>query len=367
MNTLVALGTGAAFVYSAAATFFPATFLRHGLLPDVYYESVLLILGFLLMGNWLDARAKRRTVDALRSFAALQPQMAILLRDGVEVQVPLGSVVSGDIVVVRPGERVAVDGVITKGRSTVDGSLITGESTPVPRGEGDRVIGGSLNYDGALEYCASSVGTQSVLGQMLRLMQEAQSSKAPMQLMADRVSSIFVPVVLGLTVLTFIAWAVFDPADGISRAFAVSIAVLVIACPCAMGLAVPAALTVAVGRGAQLGILFKGGEAIERLARTNTIAFDKTGTLTHGKPAIVSIGCAPNVDEKELLGIAASLEQRSEHPLAHAVINRAKQSDVQMVEVRDVQVQPGMGITGTMDGIPVAAGNAALMISAGWR
>jgi len=365
MNTLVALGTGAAFVYSAAATFFPAAFLRHGLLPDVYYESVLLILGFLLMGNGLDARAKRRTVDALRSFAALQPQMAILLREGVEVQVPLASVVSGDIVMVRPGERVAVDGVITKGRSTVDESLITGESTPVPRGEGDRVIGGSLNYDGALEYRASSVGTQSVLGQMLRLMQEAQSSKAPMQLMADRVSSIFVPVVLGLTVLTFIAWAVFDPAGGLSRAFAVSIAVLVIACPCAMGLAVPAALTVAVGRGAQLGILFKGGEAIERLARTNTIAFDKTGTLTHGRPAIVAIGCAPNVDEKELLCIAASLEQRSEHPLAHAVINRAKQSDVRIVEVSDVQVQPGMGITGTIDGSPVAAGNAALMISAG--
>lgn len=365
MNTLVALGTGAAFVYSAAATFFPAIFLRHGLLPDVYYESVLLILGFLLMGNWLDARAKRRTVDALRSFAALQPQTAILLREGVEVQVPLASVVTGDIVVVRPGERVPVDGVITKGLSTVDESLITGESAPVPRGKGDRLIGGSLNYDGVMEYRASSVGAQSVLGQMLRLMQDAQSSKAPMQLMADRVSAIFVPVVLGLVVLTFIAWAAFDPADGLSRAFAVSIAVLVIACPCAMGLAVPAALTVAVGRGAQLGVLFKGGEAIERLARTNTIAFDKTGTLTHGKPAIVAIGCAPNVDEKELLRIAASLEQRSEHPLAHAVINQAKQNNIQIVEASDVQVRPGMGITGTIDGLRVAAGNAALMISAG--
>lgn len=365
MNTLVALGTGAAFVYSVAATFLSSAFLRHGLRPDVYYESVLLILGFLLMGNWLDARAKRRTVDALRSFAELQPQTAVLLRQGVEVQVSLASVVSGDIVIVRPGERLPVDGVITKGRSTVDESLITGESTPVPRGEGDRVIGGSLNYDGAMEYRASSVGSQSVLGQMLRLMQEAQSSKAPMQLMADRVSSVFVPVVLGLVVLTFIAWAIFDPSDGLSRAFAVSIAVLVIACPCAMGLAVPAALTVAVGRGAQLGVLFKGGEAIERLARTNTIAFDKTGTLTNGKPAIVALGCAPDVEEKQLLGVAASLEQRSEHPLAHAVTNRAKQSGVRLAEVTDVQVQPGMGITGMLDGLKVAAGNAALMLSAG--
>jgi P-type Cu+ transporter len=365
MNTLVALGTGAAFVYSAAATFFPAAFLRHGLVPEVYYESVLLILGFLLMGNWLDMRAKRGTVDALRSFAELQPQTVVLLRRGLEVEVSLNAVVSGDIVVIRPGERVPVDGVITKGRSTVDESLITGESTPVPRGEGDRLIGGSLNYDGTMEYRASSVGTQSVLGQMLRLMHEAQSSKAPMQLMADRVSSIFVPVVLALAALTFIAWAVFDPANGLSRAFAVSIAVLVIACPCAMGLAVPAALTVAVGRGAQLGILFKGGEAIERLARTTTVAFDKTGTLTYGKPAIVAIGCAPNVDEKELLRIAASLEQRSEHPLAHAVIDRARQSDIEIAEARDVQVQPGMGITGTIEGLHVAAGNAALMISEG--
>ena len=365
MNTLVALGTGAAFVYSAAATFFPTAFLHHGLVPEVYYESVLLILGFLLMGNWLDARAKRRTVDALRSFAALQPQTAILLREGREVEVPLASVVSGDVVVVRPGERVPVDGVITKGRSTVDESLITGESTPVPRVEADRVIGGSLNYDGTMEYRATSVGSQSVLGQMLRLMQEAQSSKAPMQLMADRVSSIFVPVVLALAALTFIAWAVFDPTDGLSRAFAISIAVLVIACPCAMGLAVPAALTVAVGRGAQLGILFKGGNAIERLARTDTVAFDKTGTLTHGRPAIVAIGCTPNVDEKTLLRIAASLEQRSEHPLAHAVINRAKQSNVEIIEASDVQVQPGMGITGTIEGLRVAAGNVALMMSAG--
>jgi Cu+-exporting ATPase len=365
MNTLVALGTGAAFVYSSAATFIPNAFLSHGLRPDVYYESVLLILGFLLMGNWLDARAKRRTVDALRSFAKLQPQDATLLREGVEIRVPLASVMPGDTVVVRPGERMPVDGVITTGRTTVDESLITGESVPVSRVPGDRVIGGSLNYDGALEYHATSVGTQSVLGQMLRLMQDAQSSKAPMQQLADRVSSVFVPVVLALTVITFAAWAFFDPVGGMSRAFAVSIAVLVIACPCAMGLAVPAALTVAIGRGAQLGILFKGGEALERLARVDTVALDKTGTLTYGKPAIVAIGLAAAESETDLLAVAASLEQRSEHPLAHAVLERARQSDVTKLEATDVQVHPGSGITGTVSGRRIAAGNRGLMESLG--
>lgn len=365
MNTLVALGTGSAFVYSVAATFFPHAFLRHGLTPDVYYESVLLILGFLLMGNWLDSRAKRRTVDALRSFAQLQPQDAILLRDGAEVRVPLASVVAGDTVVVRPGERIPVDGLVTGGHSTVDESLITGESVPVPRVPGDRLIGGSLNYDGALEYKASSVGAQSVLGQMLRLMQEAQSSKAPMQQLADRVSSVFVPVVLALTAITFAAWVFFDPIGGVSRAFAVSIAVLVIACPCAMGLAVPAALTVSIGRGAQLGILFKGGEALERLARVDTVALDKTGTLTYGRPTIVALRCADGVSEKDLLSVAASLEQRSEHPLAHAVLEKARQRKIATAEATEVQVHPGTGITGMITGRPVAAGNRGLMKALG--
>lgn len=365
MNTLVSLGTGAAFIYSAAATFFPHAFLRRGLRPDVYYESVLLILGFLLTGNWLDARAKRRTVEALRSFATLQPQEVALLREGVEVRVPLASVMPGDTVVIRPGERLPVDGIITAGRTSVDESLITGESEPISRATGDRLIGGSLNYDGAVEYRATSVGSASVLGQMLRLMQDAQSSKAPMQQLADRVSSIFVPVVLGLAVLTFAAWALLDPIGGLSRAFAVSIAVLVIACPCAMGLAVPAALTVAIGRGAQLGILFKGGEALERLASVDTIALDKTGTLTHGRPAILAAGTATGVSENDLLRMAASLEQRSEHPLAHAVLERARQSGIPTVEATDVQVHPGTGITGMVAGRRVAAGNREMMETLG--
>jgi Cu+-exporting ATPase len=361
MNTLVSLGTLAAFAYSATATVYPQLFLKHGMQPDVYYESVLLILGFLLLGKWLEARARHRTMDALAAFAKMQPRTARVLEDGREVEVPLEAVQPGNLLVVRPGERIPVDGVITAGTSSVDESLITGESIPVARSEGDRLIGGSVNYDGALTYRATSIGADSVLGQMLRLMEEAQSSKAPMQQLADRVSGIFVPLVLVLTVITFVLWAWLDPAGGISRAFAVAVTVLVIACPCAMGLAVPAALTVAIGRGAQMGILFKGGESVERLAHIDTIALDKTGTLTLGKPEITSVHPAAGWSERDLLAIAASLEQQSEHPLAHAVTKRAQAEGLQLTAVADLRVAPGKGVTGTVNQHMVSAGNAALM------
>lgn len=359
MNTLVALGTGAAFLYSAAATIFPGFFLHHGLRADVYYDSVLLILGFLLLGNWLDARAKRRTLDALHGFAQLQPQSARVLRGGVESEVPVAALEPGEVVIVRPGERIPVDGVVLSGASSVDESLITGESLPVPRSAGDRIIGGSLNYDGALEYRATSLGADSVLGQMLRLMDEAQSSKAPMQQLADRVSAVFVPAVLALAALTFIIW-VIAAHGGAGRAFAVAVAVLVIACPCAMGLAVPAALTVTVGRAAQLGILFKGGESVERLARVNAIVLDKTGTLTEGRPGITAVH-ASSMDEAELIAFAAALEQRSEHPLARAVMDYAALQTIAVASAADVRAVPGKGVTGTVKGSAVAAGNRALM------
>jgi Cu+-exporting ATPase len=362
MNTLVALGTGAAFVYSAAATFLPNFFLRHGLQPDVYYDSVLLILGFLLLGNWLDVRAKRRTLDALRAFAALQPPSARFVRDGAEVEAPVASLIEGDIVRVRPGERIPVDGVVLSGASSVDESMITGESLPVARSAGDRVIGGSLNYDGALEYRATSMGAESMLGQMLRMMEEAQSSKAPMQQLADRVSAVFVPVVLGLAALSFAVWA-FAAHDA-TRAFAIAVAVLVIACPCAMGLAVPAALTVAIGRGAQLGILFKGGESVERLGRVDTVLLDKTGTLTEGKPHIVETKFI-GFSEDELLAIAASLEQGSEHPLARAVMDYAAAKGIRVLPVQAFKAVPGKGVTGKVGGRAVAAGNRVLMLDAG--
>jgi P-type Cu+ transporter len=359
MNTLVALGTGAAFVYSLVATVAPGVFLHYGLHPDVYYDAVLLIIGFLLLGRWLDARAKRRTLDALHEFMRLQPQSARLLRDGREMEVPLAQVVAGDVVRLRPGERVPVDGVVLTGVTSIDESLITGESLPVTRQPGDRVIGGSLNFDGAIEYRATSVGADSMLGQMMRLVEEAQSSRAPTQQLADRVSAVFVPVVLGLALLTLLVW--IFAGGGAGRAFAVSVAVLVIACPCAMGLAVPAALTVAIGRGAQLGVLFKGGESLERLARIDMVVLDKTGTLTEGKPEVSEVQSAHGWISEQVLELAAGLEQRSEHPLARAILSAAEKQGLRVPSATNVRAVPGKGIQGSIDGRDVAAGNAALM------
>lgn len=359
MNTLVALGTGAAFAYSLAATLMPGAFVRHGLRPDVYFDAVLLILGFLLLGRWLDARAKRRTLDALHEFMKLQPQSARVLRAGRELEIPLAQVVPGDVVVLRPGERVPVDGVVLSGVSSIDESLITGESMPITRTVGDRVVGGSLNFEGALEYRATSIGAESVLGQMMRLVQEAQGSRAPMQQLADRVSAIFVPTVLGLALATFVLWVALG--GGAGRAFAVSVAVLVIACPCAMGLAVPAALTVAIGRGAQLGVLFKGGESLERVARVDTVVFDKTGTLTEGRPEVTAVHAVGVFRDEDVLALAAALEHRSEHPLARAILSAAEQRGVRVPAAESVRALPGKGISGVVDGRTIAAGNTALM------
>jgi Cu+-exporting ATPase len=363
MNTLVALGTGAAFVYSLAATVAPGAFLRHGLRPDVYYDAVLLIIGFLLLGRWLDARAKRRTLEALHEFMRLQPQQARVMRGGRELDLPLAEVVRGDVVILRPGERVPVDGVVMAGVSSIDESLITGESVPVVRQAGDRVIGGSLNFEGALEYRATSIGADSVLGQMMRLVEEAQGSRAPMQQLADRVSAVFVPTVLGLALVTFALWIAFG--GGAGRAFAVSVAVLVIACPCAMGLAVPAALTVAIGRGAQLGVLFKGGESLERVARIDMVVFDKTGTLTDGKPVVTAVHSARGSREDDVLMLATALEQRSEHPLARAIIRAAEERGIPVPAAESVRAIPGKGIQGVVEGHSVAAGNEALLRETG--
>jgi Cu+-exporting ATPase len=359
MNTLVALGTGAALAWSVAATTMPGVFRRHGLHADVYYDAVLLIIGFLLLGRWLDARAKQRTLDALHEFMKLQPQFAHLLRDGHEVEVPLAEVIAGDTIVLRPGERVPVDGIVLTGLTSIDESLITGESLPVARKPGDGVIGGSLNFDGVLEYRATSIGSASVLGQMVRLVEEAQSSRAPMQQLADRVSAVFVPIVLALALATFLIWILAGGGSG--RAFAVAVAVLVIACPCAMGLAVPAALTVAIGRAAQLGVLFKGGESLERLARIDTVVLDKTGTLTEGKPEVVAVRVLVASTENEILSLAAALESRSEHPLARAIIAAAEKRSLTTPSAESVRAIPGKGIEGLVNGEPIAAGNAALM------
>jgi Cu+-exporting ATPase len=354
MNTLVALGTGVAFFYSAFVTISPGSVSA----PTVYYDAVLLILGFLLLGKALEERAKHRALAALDALSRMKPVTARRILDGVEAVVPLAEIQPGDRVLVLPGERFPVDAAIASGRTTVDESMLTGESTPLERTVGEHVLAGSLNYDGAVECIAESLGEETVLARITRMVEQAQSSRAPMERLADRASAIFVPVVLVLSVLTFAVWMVTTHSLG--QSLASTVAVLVIACPCAMGLAVPAALTVAVGRGAQLGVLFKGGEALERLANVNVIALDKTGTLTVGRPVLETVQPLGQFDEITLLGIAAAAEERSNHPLAHAIVDRAHALGLKWRPAEEVQILPGRGLTARAEGRDCILGNAAL-------
>ena len=352
MNTLVGLGTSVAFLYSAYATVWPASG------RDVYFDAVLLIIGFLLMGKALEARAKRRALAALDSLSRLRPVTARRIVDGIEAVVPLEEIQPGDHVLVLPGERFPVDATIVEGRTTVDEAMLTGEATPLPREPGGRVLAGSLNYDGAVVCKAESLGEATVLAQITRMVEQAQGSRAPMERLADRASSIFVPVVLGLALLTFAAWLIAT--HSLPLALATTVAVLVIACPCAMGLAVPAALTVAVGRGAQLGVLFKGGEALERLAHLDAIVLDKTGTLTVGRPVLAAVHSLAGHEENDLLRMAAAAEERSNHPLAHAIVDFSRGLGLQWNPAEDVQILPGRGLTARVEEHDCMLGNEAL-------
>lgn len=380
MNTLVSLGTAIAFAWSAYATILPAPG------RQVYFDAVLLILGFLLLGKSLEARAKRRALTALDSLSRLRPATARRIVEGKQAIVPLDEIEPGDSVLVLPGERFPVDATILDGRTTVDESMLTGESTPLNREPGGRVLAGSLNYDGAVICRAESLGEATVLAQITRMVEQAQGSRAPLERLADRASAIFVPVVLGLAAITFVVWLL--AAHSLELALANTVAVLVIACPCAMGLAVPAALTVAVGRGAQLGVLFKGGEALERLARVNAVVLDKTGTLTVGRPVLEKMSVldrqptsapalepaspgasAPqaasasheiDAEERDLLGLAAAAEERSNHPLAHAIVEHARALGLSWKPAGNAQVLPGRGLTARVEGRDCLLGNEAL-------
>ena len=353
MNTLVSLGTSVAFLWSAYATIWPAPG------RQVYFDAVLLIVGFLLLGKALEARAKRRALSALDSLSRLRPATARRIRNGARSLVPLEEIVAGDSVLVLPGERFPVDATILEGRTTVDESMLTGESVPLPREPGSRVLAGSLNYDGAVTCRAESLGEATVLAQITRMVGQAQQSRAPMERLADRASAVFVPVVLALAAVTFAVWLL--AAHSLPLALANTVAVLVVACPCAMGLAVPAALTVAVGRGAQLGILFKGGEALERLAHLDVVVLDKTGTLTIGRPVLIAVRPLGDRQESDLLRIAASLEERSNHPLAHAILDRAQSVGLTWQPAEGLTNLPGRGLTARVENHDCMLGNAALL------
>jgi Cu+-exporting ATPase len=380
MNTLVAVGTGAAFLYSAVATAAPGLFTRFGLAPDVYYEAVVLIIALVLTGNAFEARAKRQTATALRALADLRPPTARVQRptpDGgtAEADVPVASVRAGDTVVVRPGERVPVDGEVLAGETAVDESMLTGESRPVKKGPGDRVIGGTVNRTGAVRYRATAVGEASVLARVVRLMRDAQGSRAPIQALADRISAVFVPVVLSIAIATFVTWFVASHVGGATpgaaavRGFAAAVAVLIIACPCAMGLAVPTAVMVATGKGAELGVLIKGGEALQRAGDLTTVVLDKTGTVTEGRPTVTEVVRAPGLPagtpDAELLRLVASLETSSEHPLADAIVRHARGRGLALAAPEAFASVTGRGATGVVDGRALAAGNARLMADRG--
>ena len=363
MNTLVAVGTGAAFLYSVVATFAPSFFLARGVAPDVYYEAVLFIIGLILVGNMFEARAKRQTSVALRALADLQPKTARVLRDGIERELPAEQVAHGDVVVVRPGERIPVDGEIVSGASAVDESMLTGESLPVEKTAGDSVIGGTINRTGAFRYRATTLGADSVLAQIVKLMRDAQGSRAPIQRLADRISGVFVPVVLSLAVATFVGWYVLAPEAALVRAFAAAVAVLIIACPCAMGLAVPTAVMVSSGRGAELGVLIKGGEALERAGQVDTVVLDKTGTVTEGRPTVTNVVLADDaaLDEETVVRLVASLEASSEHPLADAIVRFAKGRRMELTAPESFDSATGLGVIGVVDGFALAVGNERLM------
>jgi len=363
MNTLVAVGTGAAFLFSLLATVTPDLFLSRGMTPEVYYEAVIMIIALILMGNALESRAKRQTSAALRKLMTLQPRNARIIRDGVEREILVEEVQTGDTVLVRPGERLPVDGTFLSGAGAIDESMVTGESLPVEKSVGDALIGGTLNTTGAFRYQATTLGANSVLSRIVQLMRDAQGSRAPIQQLADRVSGIFVPVVFSLAIATFVVWFLTAETAPAMQAMVAAVSVLIIACPCAMGLAVPTAIMVATGKGAELGVLIKGGEALQRASQVTSIVLDKTGTLTEGHPTVTEIFEAPGTAHtaQEILRLVASLEYASEHPLGQAIVRYADTMGYTLYPVPTFQSKTGRGAVGTVQGFDLAVGNRTLM------
>ncbi|MBA3522862.1 MAG: copper-translocating P-type ATPase [Gemmatimonadales bacterium] len=369
MNTLIAVGTGAAFLYSFAVTLADDWFATRGIEPHVYYEAVIWIIALILLGNLLESRARGQTSGAIRRLIGLRPATARVVRNGGETEIPLAQLRPGDEAIVRPGEKVPADGTVLEGRSNVDESMLTGEPVPVAKGPGDSVVGATLNRNGAFRFRVDRTGSDSVLSRIIRLVHEAQGSKAPIQRLADRIWAVFVPVVLSIAIATFVIWFDFGPEPAYLHALVAAVTVLIIACPCAMGLAVPTAVMVSTGRGAELGVLIKGGEALERSEGIDVVVFDKTGTLTEGRPAVRAVVLGgesePGWDESRLLALAASVERLSEHPLGEAIVAAAKERGLTLVEPTEFESRTGRGVVGVVEGRRVAAGNLGLMADLG--
>ena len=367
MHTLVAVGTTAAYGYSAFVTLWPRLTTEWGFPQHLYYETAVIIVALILMGRWLEARAKKQTGAAIKALMGLQARTARVVRNGVEQDIPIESVQVGDLVRVRPGEKVPVDGVIHEGHSALDESMLTGESLPVDKDPGDQVIGATLNKTGSFVFRATKVGKDTALAQIVRLVEEAQGSKAPMQRLADRISEVFVPAILVLSALTFVGWMVLyqGPEPRLTLALQAAIAVLIIACPCALGLATPTAIMVGTGKAAEYGILIRGGEALEGARRINTIVLDKTGTLTRGKPAVTGLIATNGITESELLRLAAAAEVGSEHPLGEAIVARAREQGLQLPPAEHFRAVSGRGIRAIVDGHELLLGNQKMMESYG--
>lgn len=391
MNTLIALGTSAAFFYSTVAVFFPSFFTTTGQTPQLYFDSAAMIIALILLGRMLEARAKHRTADTIRRLVGLQPNTARVVRNGTEEEIPVDQVQVGDLVMVRPGEKVPVDGILVTGTSALDESMLTGESMPVEKTPGDQVIGATLNKTGAFTFQASKVGKDTALAQIVSLVRQAQGSKAPIQRLVDTIAGYFVPAVIAVALLTFCAWYFFGPAPALNFALLNFVAVLIIACPCALGLATPTAIMVGTGRGAEHGLLIKGGEVLERAHTLTTIVFDKTGTLTTGKPEVTDIiDCGLRIADcgnqervidgsssplpsphspvpslrpqaSDLLRLAASVEWKSEHPVGEAIVRKAGEQDVELGEVEDFRAIPGQGVEANVAGKTVLIGNRHLL------
>ncbi|MDE3058112.1 MAG: copper-translocating P-type ATPase [Bacteroidota bacterium] len=366
MNTLVAVGTGVAYMYSVVVVLFPHWLdIPSGLgtgkeMNSVYFDTAAAIITLILMGRLFEARAKNKASDAMKKLLGLQPKTACVVRNGGEQDIPVSDVMVNDIVLVRPGEKIPADGIVTKGYTSIDESMITGESLPVEKGVGGKVVGGTINNNGSIEFRATAVGKDTVIAHIIKLVEEAQGSKAPIQSLADKIASVFVPAVIGIAVATFLLWY-FVGGIGFTLSMINFIAVLIIACPCALGLATPTAIIVGTGRGASAGVLIKNADSLERLHKVQTVVFDKTGTVTRGKLAVTDVTLMSGTDEGDFFRVVASVEKKSEHPLAGAIVDFVKNKGILFDEVQTFSSYPGKGVVGTIDGKTIAVGNRKLM------